>query len=169
MRFPGIRTKPTDRWLQVTTGKERRITRWEHEHVLEAVQKRLDKNPAGHAPGSRDGRTSLRHAEDADGGDALSDEAPAKVATEMALHVLAYNLARVMNIMGIQPLMAARAVLASALGHLGRSEDARQIWSELKEINPRYSYVDHIGRLPFRDSADADKFTDGLRMAGLAE
>ena len=28
-----------------TTGKERRITRWEHEHVLEAVQKRLDKNP----------------------------------------------------------------------------------------------------------------------------
>jgi hypothetical protein len=31
----------------------------------------------------------------------------AKVATEMALHVLAYNLTRVMNIMGIQPLMAA--------------------------------------------------------------
>ena len=30
-----------------------------------------------------------------------------KVATEMALHVLAYNLTRVMNIMGVQPLMAA--------------------------------------------------------------
>ena len=30
---------------QCTTGKERRITRWEHEHVVEAVQKRLDKNP----------------------------------------------------------------------------------------------------------------------------
>ena len=30
-----------------------------------------------------------------------------KVATEVALHVLAYNLTRVMNIMGIQPLMAA--------------------------------------------------------------
>ena len=28
-----------------TTGVQRRITRWEHEHVLEAVQKRLDKNP----------------------------------------------------------------------------------------------------------------------------
>ena len=28
-----------------TTGKERRITRWEHEQVLETVQKRLDKNP----------------------------------------------------------------------------------------------------------------------------
>ena len=30
-----------------------------------------------------------------------------KVATEMAPHVLAYNLTRVMNIMGPQPLMAA--------------------------------------------------------------
>ncbi len=28
-----------------TTGKERRITRWEHEHVLEAVERRLDENP----------------------------------------------------------------------------------------------------------------------------
>jgi hypothetical protein len=28
-----------------TTRKERRITRWEHEHVLEEVQKRLDRNP----------------------------------------------------------------------------------------------------------------------------
>ena len=28
-----------------TTGKERRITRWEHEHVLEAVQRRLDEHP----------------------------------------------------------------------------------------------------------------------------
>ncbi|MCP4304385.1 MAG: IS1182 family transposase, partial [bacterium] len=28
-----------------TTGKERRIARWEHEHVLEAVQRRLDADP----------------------------------------------------------------------------------------------------------------------------
>jgi hypothetical protein len=30
---------------QCTKGPERRITRWEHEHVLEAVQQRLDRNP----------------------------------------------------------------------------------------------------------------------------
>jgi transposase len=30
-----------------------------------------------------------------------------KVATEMALHVLAYNMTRAMSIMGIRPLMAA--------------------------------------------------------------
>jgi hypothetical protein len=28
-----------------TSGKERRITRWEHKHVLEAVQRRLDEHP----------------------------------------------------------------------------------------------------------------------------
>jgi len=61
-----------------------------------------------------------------------------------------------------------RAFLASALGHLGRLEEAHQIWRELKAINPRYSYVDHIGRLPFKNSVDADRFSDGLRSAGLA-
>ena len=33
-----------------------------------------------------------------------------KVATEMALHVLAYNITRVMNIMGVEPLIAAMRV-----------------------------------------------------------
>ena len=62
-----------------------------------------------------------------------------------------------------------RALLASALGHLGRAEEARQIWRELTEINPRYSYSDHFGRLPFRNPADADQLTEGLRKAGLVE
>jgi adenylate cyclase len=62
-----------------------------------------------------------------------------------------------------------RALLASALGHLGRHEEARQVWHDLKEINPRYSYADHFARLPFKNPADADKLTDGLRKAGLTE
>ena len=90
-----------------TTGKERRITRWEHEHVLEGVQKRLDRNPqamrqrretAEHPFGTLKMRMGATHF--------LMKRLP-KVATEMALHVLAHNLTRVMNIMGIQPLMAA--------------------------------------------------------------
>jgi transposase len=90
-----------------TSGKERRITRWEHEHVLEAVQKRLDKNPHAmrqrretveHPFGTLKMRMGATHF--------LMKRLP-KVATEMALHVLAYNLTRVMNIMGAQPLMAA--------------------------------------------------------------
>ena len=55
----------------------------------------------------RDSRASVRHAEDADGGDALFDEDAAQSGDEMALHVLAYNLTRVMNIFGIKPLLAA--------------------------------------------------------------
>ena len=62
-----------------------------------------------------------------------------------------------------------RAFLASALGHLGHLEEARRIWHELMEINPGYSHVDHIGRLPFRDPADAEKIADGLRRAGLVK
>jgi adenylate cyclase len=62
-----------------------------------------------------------------------------------------------------------RAFLASALGHLGKPDDAREVWRELKQINPKYSPAEHIGRLPFRDPADAEKFTDGLRKAGLVE
>ncbi len=90
-----------------TTGKERRIARWEHEHVLEAVQRRLDKNPqamrqrretAEHPFGTLKMRMGATHF--------LMKRLP-KVATEMALHVLAYNLTRVMNIMGTQPLMIA--------------------------------------------------------------
>ena len=94
---------------QCTTGPQRRVTRWEHEHVLEAVQERLDKNPeamrvrretAEHPFGtlkSRMGTTPL-----------LMKTLP-KVATEMALSVLAYNFTRVMNIIGAKPLMAALA------------------------------------------------------------
>jgi transposase len=90
-----------------TTGKERRVARWEHEHILEAVQKRLDKNPqamrqrretAEHPFGTLKMRMGATHF--------LMKRLP-KIATEMALHVLAYNLTRVMNIMGIEPLMAA--------------------------------------------------------------
>jgi len=90
-----------------TSGKERRITRWEHEHVLEAVQKRLDRNPQAmrqrretveHPFGTLKMRMGATHF--------LMKRLP-KVASEMALHVLAYNLTRVMNIIGAQQLITA--------------------------------------------------------------
>ena len=92
---------------QCTPGAQRRITRWEHEHVLEAVQQRLDANPqamrvrretAEHPFGTLKMRMGATHF--------LMKRLP-KVATEMALHVLAYNLTRVMNIIGVKPLLAA--------------------------------------------------------------
>jgi transposase len=90
-----------------TTDKERRISRWEHEHILEAVQRRLDEHPEK----MRQRRETVEHPfgtiKARMGATNLLMKTLPKVATEMALHVLAYNLTRVMNIMGIQPLMAA--------------------------------------------------------------
>jgi hypothetical protein len=87
----------------------RRITRWEHEHLLEVVQQRLDANPEAmrqrretveHPFGTMKARMGATHF--------LTKTLP-KVAAEMALSVLAYNLTRVMNIVGVKPLIAAIA------------------------------------------------------------
>ena len=59
---------------QCTPGSERRITRWEHEDLLDAVQLRLDATPARYAPSSRDCRASVRHDEGTHGSDALPDQ-----------------------------------------------------------------------------------------------
>jgi transposase len=90
-----------------TKAKHRVISRWEHEHVMEAAQKRLDENPQAmrqrretveHPFGTLKMRMGATHF--------LMKRLP-KVATEMALHVLAYNLTRVMNIVGVKPLLVA--------------------------------------------------------------
>ena len=61
-----------------------------------------------------------------------------------------------------------RSLLASALGHLGQIEEARRVWQELTEINPKYSFEEHLGRLPFKHEADAQRLAEGLQMAGVA-
>jgi len=90
-----------------TTAVQRRITRWEHEHVLEAVQRRLDEDPQAmrrrretveHPFGTIKAHMGAVHF--------LMKTLP-RVAAEMALHVLAYNLTRVINIMGPGRLIAA--------------------------------------------------------------
>jgi len=60
-----------------------------------------------------------------------------------------------------------RALLASALGHLGESDEARQVWGEIREINPNYSFAEHVGRQPFRRTEDVERIADGLRKARL--
>ncbi len=90
-----------------TTGKERRITRWEHEHVLEAVQRRLDEHPEK----MRRRRETVEHPfgtiKSWMGSTHFQMKTLKRVGTEMALHVLAYNLKRVMAILGLGPLIAA--------------------------------------------------------------
>ena len=90
-----------------TTGKERRLRRWEHEPLLEAVQRRLDEHPEK----MRQRRETVEHPFGTIkawmGATHFQMKTLKKVATEMALHVLAYNLKRVINIIGIAPLIAA--------------------------------------------------------------
>ena len=94
---------------QCTKGPERRISRWEHEAVLEMVQARLDHNPdamvvrrstAEHPFGTIKCWMGATHF--------LTMTLP-KVATEMALNVLAYNIKRVIAIMGVGALLEAMA------------------------------------------------------------
>jgi len=90
-----------------TTGRERRVTRWEHEAILEAIQDRLDCDPeimrvrrqtVEHPYGTLKAWMGSTH---------FLTRTLKHVSTEMSLHVLAYNLKRVMNILGIKPLIQA--------------------------------------------------------------
>ena len=92
---------------QCTTGKNRRISRWEHEHVLDRMQQRLNvwPNPmrlrrqtVEHPFGTLKAWMGATHF--------LTRSLP-RVKAEMSLHVLAYNLKRVMAILGIGGLLAA--------------------------------------------------------------
>jgi Transposase DDE domain len=92
---------------QCTLAEERRITRWEHEPILEAVQRRLDQNPNA----MRQRRETVEHPfatiKARMGAVDFLMKALPQVAGEMALHVLAYNLTRVINIVGSRLLIAA--------------------------------------------------------------
>jgi len=90
-----------------TTGKERRVSRWVHEEVLETVQKRLDddrqamrrrRETVEHPFGTIKMRMGATH---------FLMKCLKNVKTEMALSVLAYNLTRVTNILGTQALIRA--------------------------------------------------------------
>jgi transposase len=90
-----------------TSARERVIARWEHEHVLEGVQRRLDENPQAmrtrretveHPFGTIKARMGATH---------FLMKRLKNVKTETALAILAYNLTRVMNILGIRSLMKA--------------------------------------------------------------
>jgi adenylate cyclase len=61
-----------------------------------------------------------------------------------------------------------RALLVSALGHLGEVDEARRIWQELKEINPKYSFSEHFARRPFKREEDVQRIAEGLLKAGLS-
>jgi transposase len=90
-----------------TTSKYRRVARWEHEAVIDALQARLDREPER----MRARRETVEHPfgtiKSWMGSTHFQMKTLPRVSTEMSLHVLAYNLKRVMSIIGVKPLIAA--------------------------------------------------------------
>ena len=92
---------------QCTTGPERRVRRWVHEAVIDAMQERLDRDPEK----MRVRRQTVEHPFGTIkfwmGATHFLMKTLARVRTEMSLHVLAYNLKRVMRLFGISGMIAA--------------------------------------------------------------
>jgi transposase len=88
-----------------TTGKERRIRRWEHEDILERVQQHLDDDPGKIPLRSKTVEHPFGTIKAWMGATHFKMKRLKHVATEMALHVLAYNLKRVMAILGVPKLL----------------------------------------------------------------
>jgi len=90
---------------QCTPSSYRRITRWEHEHVLDKLQTQLDQTPQA----SKLRRQTVEHAFGTlkawMGSTHFLTKTLPKVRTEMSLHVLAYNMKRAISILGTQPLI----------------------------------------------------------------
>lgn len=90
-----------------TTGKERRIKRWEHENVVEAMQERLERMPQA----MRVRRRTVEHVfgtlKDWMGRSHFKTRTLERVGTEMSLHVLAYNMKRAIALLGTKELIAA--------------------------------------------------------------
>ena len=95
---------------QCTTAKYRRVARWEHEDVLDEVEARLEREPERMAVR----RATVEHPfgtiKSWMGSTHFQMKTLKHVSTEMSLHVLAYNLKRMMQIMGIVPLINAMRV-----------------------------------------------------------
>lgn len=106
-RYGATACKACPMKARCTTAAQRVVTRWEHEHLLEDVQHRLDNNPQAmrvrretveHPFGTIKARMGATH---------FLMKRLKNVKTETALSVLAYNLTRAMNILGTGPLIQA--------------------------------------------------------------
>ena len=92
---------------QCTPSPYRRISRWEHEEVLESVQRRLDKNQDAMVVRRRTVEHVFGTLKHWMGSTHFLTRTLANVGTEMSLHVLAYNFKRVLSILGIKRAMKA--------------------------------------------------------------
>ena len=92
---------------QCTTSEYRRIRRWKHEAVLDAMQERLDRRPEICAYDDETAEHPFGTIKLWMGSTHFLMKTLAHVRTEMSLHVLAYNLKRLINMLGVEGALAA--------------------------------------------------------------
>ena len=98
---------------QCTTSSYRRITRWEHEHILEAMQRRLDRKPGAMTLRRRTIEHVFGTLKHWMGATHFLMRGLAHVNTEMSLYVLAYNLKRVIKVLGMPRTLQAMRVMSA--------------------------------------------------------
>ena len=89
-----------------TTGKERRVRRWEHEHVVDATRDRLDAHPDAMIVLRRTVEHPFGTLKAWMGHTHFLTRGLEKVSSEISLCVLAYNLKRMITMLGVKPLIA---------------------------------------------------------------
>jgi transposase len=98
-----------------TPSSQRRVTRWEHQDVLDDMQARLEQAPDA----MRIRRSTVEHPYATIkawmGATHFLTKGLERVKAEMSLHVLAYNFRRLMAILGIEKMLAAIRAYAHSL------------------------------------------------------
>ena len=102
--YPACALKP-----QCTPDKHKRVKRWEHEGVLDTMQARLDALPEAMAIRRQTVEHPFGTIKAWMGSTHFLTKTLQKVKTEMSLHVLAYNMKRMINILGVGLLLKALA------------------------------------------------------------
>jgi transposase len=90
-----------------TTAENRRIRRWEHEEVLDAVEARINQEPERMAARRNTVEHPFATFKSWMGYTHFQTRTLEHVRTEMSLHVLAYNLKRMLSIFGVSGLIEA--------------------------------------------------------------
>jgi hypothetical protein len=98
---------------QCTTSDYRRIRRWEHEHILDAMQRRLDRRPATMTLRRRTIEHVFGTLKHWMGSTHFLTRGLEHVSTEMSLHVLAYNFKRVIKLLGMRKTMQIMQLLSA--------------------------------------------------------
>ena len=98
---------------QCTPSAYRRVRRWEHESVLERAQQRLDRKPDAMTLRRRTVEHVFGTLKHWMGSTHFLTKTLANVGTEMSLHVLAYNMKRVISILGMSKTMKAMRLIGA--------------------------------------------------------